>query len=217
MALPLIIIALLALAVAYFLFFRRRKVTRADPSMVESWEIGPIINGHNYSVGIALHPRKTSDGFVIDIPQSPGHVHYVTFQHGPLDDKRIIMDFRVEASDGVTIHPRNYPTTIGTLTLYFQRFADDWSGDGKYETYRWYASSASLALVPGETHRLTLSATDWWSAVRSSTVATAPDEYHAARANTDRVGFVLGGGDGIGHGVYATGPARIVVTRFEVV
>jgi hypothetical protein len=37
-----------------------------------------------------------------------------------------------------------------------------------------------------------------------------------ALANADQVGFVLGGGDGFGHGVYATGPARLIVTDFRV-
>ena len=41
-------------------------------------------------------------------------------------------------------------------------------------------------------------------------------EFAEAIANASRIGFVLGGGDGLGHGVYATGPLRIVVTGFEV-
>ena len=48
------------------------------------------------------------------------------------------------------------------------------------------------------------------------TAATNPAEFAAALANASRIGFVLGGGDGLGHGVYATGPLRLVVTGFEV-
>jgi hypothetical protein len=38
----------------------------------------------------------------------------------------------------------------------------------------------------------------------------------AALAAADRVGFVLGCGDGYGHDVFATGPARLTVTDFRV-
>jgi hypothetical protein len=34
--------------------------------------------------------------------------------------------------------------------------------------------------------------------------------------NADRIGFTFGGGDGYGHGTYATGSARFVVTSFAV-
>ena len=55
-----------------------------------------------------------------------------------------------------------------------------------------------------------------WGAVMGGTAATNPSEFAAALANASRIGFVLGGGDGLGHGVYATGPLRLVVTGFEV-
>jgi hypothetical protein len=52
--------------------------------------------------------------------------------------------------------------------------------------------------------------------VQSSSARTNPAAFRAALAEADQVGFVLGGGDGYGHGVFATGPARIVVTDFRV-
>ena len=48
------------------------------------------------------------------------------------------------------------------------------------------------------------------------TAATNPAEFAAALDGASRIGFVLGGGDGLGHGVYATGPLRLVVTDFSV-
>jgi hypothetical protein len=55
-----------------------------------------------------------------------------------------------------------------------------------------------------------------WTAVQSSSARTNPAAFRAALAAADRIGFVLGGGDGFGHGVFATGPARLVVTSFRV-
>jgi hypothetical protein len=50
----------------------------------------------------------------------------------------------------------------------------------------------------------------------TSTARTQPEAFREALAKADQVGFVLGGGDGLGHGVYATGPARLIVTSFRV-
>jgi hypothetical protein len=55
-----------------------------------------------------------------------------------------------------------------------------------------------------------------WTAVETSSARTNPEGFRDAVANADQVGFVLGGGDGYGHGVYATGRARLVVTEFRV-
>ncbi len=55
-----------------------------------------------------------------------------------------------------------------------------------------------------------------WSAVQSSTARTNPAGFRNALANADQVGFVLGGGEGLGHGVFATGRARLVVTSFRI-
>jgi hypothetical protein len=55
-----------------------------------------------------------------------------------------------------------------------------------------------------------------WTAVQSSTARTNPAGFTAAIAEADQVGFVLGGGDGYGHGVHATGRARLIVTEFRV-
>jgi hypothetical protein len=55
-----------------------------------------------------------------------------------------------------------------------------------------------------------------WTAIESSTARTAPAAFREAIAAADQVGFVLGGGDGYGHGVFATGPARLIVTEFRV-
>ena len=55
-----------------------------------------------------------------------------------------------------------------------------------------------------------------WTAVSTSSARTNPAGFQAALAEADQVGFVLGGGDGYGHGVFATGPARLIVTEFRV-
>jgi hypothetical protein len=123
----------------------------ATPTSAADWEFGPIINGLNYSVGM---PTKLL-GLSFDFPQpdqSVGHVHYVTFRHGSLAGKsRITLRYRIDAAEGVRILPKDYPLQTSTLTLYFQRRDDNWSAQGSYQYYRWYASGQTIRpLAPGE-------------------------------------------------------------------
>ena len=182
-----------------------------------SWAIGPIIRGRNYSVGMPLRPTALRGGaFQIELPRAPGSAHYVTFPHGSLAGKsRIVMRYRVETARGVRIAPPSSPQGDGLITLYFQRAGDNWSGRRQFEAFRWYGTFATQTLRPGE-HVMVAPLSGNWTAVESSSARTNPRAFADAVANADQVGFVLGGGDGYGHGVFATGPARIVVTDFRV-
>lgn len=182
------------------------------------WVIGPIIHGRSHSRGMPLQPSSgPGRAWHVDFPQAPGSVHAVTFRHGTLAGKsRIVMRFRVEAAPGVRIVPRTAPALPSILTLYFQRAGDNWSGRGPYEAYRWYATFASRApITPGQ-HKIIAPLNANWTAVQSSSARSNPGAFRDALANADQVGFVLGGGDGYGHGVQATGPARLIVTDFRV-
>ena len=92
----------------------------------------------------------------------------------------------------------------------------DRSGRGPFEAYRWYAAFASQSPIVAGVHEMVVPLDGDWSAVMTSHARTNPDGFRDALANADQVGFVLGGGDGYGHGVFATGPARLVVTSFRV-
>jgi hypothetical protein len=102
------------------------------------------------------------------------------------------------------------------ITLYIPQRGDDWSARGPYEAYRWFANFATQSPVTPGDHVLIAPLNANWSAVQSSTVQTNPAGFRTALANADEVGFVLGGGEGLGHGVYATGRARLIVTSFRI-
>ena len=182
-----------------------------------AWTIGPVIRGQNYSRLMPLHPSPgPGRSFHIALPQAPGSLHYVTFRHGSLTGKsRIIMRYRIESAPGVQVVPRTAPQLPAQITLYFQRGGDNWSGRGPYEAYRWYATFATQSPTPGS-HQMVASLSGNWTAVQRSSARTNPAAFRAAVAEADQVGFVLGGGDGYGHGVFATGPARLVVTEFRI-
>lgn len=183
-----------------------------------AWTIGPIIGPRNYSLGMPLHPTpRAGGGWQVDLPRAPGSVHYVTFRHGSLAGKtRIVMRYRIEAAPGVRIVPTTAPALPSIITLYFQRGGDNWTGRRQFETYRWYATFASQSpMVPGE-HVIVAPLGGVWTAVETSSARTNPAAFRAAVAAADEVGFVLGGGDGYGHGVHATGRARLIVTDFRI-
>lgn len=194
----------------------------ADPMMnPANWEIGPIIPGYgNYSVGMPLHPSIHPTGWAIDLPQpskSVGHVHYVTTPISSLEGKsRVVLRFRIEAAPDVRIVAKDYPDSAGMLTLYFQRAGDNWSALGEYETYRWWATFRTQTPLTAGEYEIVARFDENWTATQTSAAFTNWSAYQAALKHAGRIGFTLGGGDGYGHGVYATGPARIVVTTFRV-
>lgn len=178
------------------------------------WEIGPIIDGKNYSHNVPLNPIQDADGsWHIDIPQSDG-VHYVTRHFGSLAGKtKITIHYRVEMADGVKIVPSTEPDgpSMGPV-LYFQRKGDNWNSDG----WRWWATfNVPHPIVAGE-FELSVPLDGAWTSVETETAANSPGDFYQAKEYADRVGFTLGGGTGYGHGVYATGQARIVVTDFRI-
>ena len=189
-----------------------------DARNPNSWVIGPIIKGRSYSREMPMHPSAGPNGGLhIDLPRAPGSVHYVTFPHGSLAGKRrIVMRYRIEAAPGVRIVPRTAPASPSMMTLYFQRDGDNWSAAGPFETYRWYATFAMKSPVTAGEHIIVAPLDANWTAVQNSSARTSPGAFREALTQADQVGFVMGGGDGVGHGVYATGPARLIVTEFRV-
>jgi hypothetical protein len=87
-----------------------------------------------------------------------------------------------------------------------------------YETYRWCSPHQSvMTITPGE-HVLTVSLDDGnWISVQGAAAASHPVGFRQAIDQADRVGFVLGSAQARGHGVFATGRARLTVLSFEVI
>jgi hypothetical protein len=139
---------------------------------------------------------------------------------GPVIDgenyTRIVLRYRVEAAPGVRILARTHPQPASMITPYFQRSGDDWSARGRFETYRWYATFATHSPIRTGNYMIVAPLDGPWTAVQTSSARNNPAAFRAAKVEADQVGFVLGGGDGYGHGIFATGPARLIVLDFRV-
>jgi hypothetical protein len=192
----------------------------------QDWEIGPVIRGKNYSVGMPLRPepQRRGQGWSFDFPRAPdgrgrgGHVHYVTFDPGSLAGKsKLTLRYRVDAAAGVRFVPQQFPDRAAAITLYFQRRGDNWTAKGRYQYYRWYAPPATMQTIAPGVHEMTVRLDDpSWGSVQSRTAGISPREFRDALEQTARVGLVFGSVGGRGHGVYATGPARFTLLSFRI-
>ena len=204
---------------------------KPDLTKADSWVIGPVTDQGNQSQNMPTHPTAGANGLVIDMPKPECQPHYITVNYGSLTGKKsLTIKGTIEggpffAKDGVS---------QASLCLYFQRQFDDWAatishkdgalGDTNYNTqyYRWYATgNALLPLVAGP-FELTVSFTDKWTALRAeSEDSLNPNEgatfFKQAIDNAGEVGFVLGGGDGWGHGIMATAPSKIIIESYQIV
>ncbi|GMM92671.1 hypothetical protein [Qipengyuania sp. MTN3-11] len=193
----------------------------AEAPPASAWEIGPFIDGRNYSVGMPVRPADTREGasFVIPGPTAAdGHVHYVTTPVRSLAGaKRITLRYRIDAPRGTRfVQQENPGAGPATLSLYFQRRGDSWRA--RHPDYRWYSPVArQVPLSPG-VHEVSipLAEDERWIAMMGSDSATNPRGFAAAIEDAHRVGFTFGGSSGRGHGVYATNPARFTVLDFRI-
>jgi hypothetical protein len=164
-----------------------------SPQPTSSWEIGPIIDGRNYSTG-------SVSGNSITVAD----VHYVTRPTGPISGT-IGIKFHLDAPLTGT-----GCSTPATASLYFQQANDNWTADGK----RWWATFATVTLDHAGDYSMTAPLDGPWTSVERETAVTSPAAFAAAKAHAVRVGFTLGNCTGYGHG--ATGPATLTVLEFRV-
>ena len=213
-------IAILVLSASALLLGGAATVSRAPPAA--EWEIGPWIRGKNYSVGMPETPSPVKGGgwsFAFPGPTlDDGHVHYLTYAHGPLTGKkRIVMRYRIDAKPGVNFVARELPHQPATISLYFQRGGDTWKAKGRHVYSRWYAPDAQMGPVAVGTHQISIALDDpAWISVLGGRSGDNVARLAEAMAETERVGFVMGSSSARGHGVYATGAAKFTLLEFRV-
>ena len=184
-----------------------------------AWEIGPLVKGRNYSVGMPARPSAGRNGSLfLDFPVSgAGQVDALTTAVGPLAGARqITMRYRVDAARGVRFVAHETPNETATVSVYFQRAGDNWSGRGRYQSHRWYAPrSAVIPLAPG-VRTVTIRLDDAWTNVQGQPNSSVPDGFAGALENTARIGIAFGSSSRRSHGVYATGPARFTLVSMDI-
>lgn len=188
-----------------------------------NWEIGPDVLGRNYSAGMPLKPKpegRAGWSFAFPYPHAgAGHVHAVTYKPGPLiNASKIIMRYRIDAAPGTVFAPQETPDQPATVSIYFQRLGDKWSGKRQYEFYRWYAPAQTVKQVTAGEHEIVVKISDpGWISVQGRPVATNAAAFQDALAQTSQIGIAFGSSGRRAHGVYSTGPARFTLLEFRII
>ena len=228
-----ILILLLTAAVTVFVVMRSRKgkdsvTPQPRPKPIRSfglmdprsWDIGPTIGGKRYSVGVPEQPSRHAEGWQFEFPVAPGHVNYVTVDPGSLKGKTALrFQFRIEGDPGVELVGEESPDRPTMISGFIQRKGDNWSAKGEFEAYRWWCRTHRVdAPQVGQSYDLVVPFDGEWGAVQTSrTDAGQRAAFEAALANVDRVGITWADNTGLGHGAFATGKARFIMTGFEVI
>jgi hypothetical protein len=185
----------------------------------EAWEIGPLVRGRNYSIGMPPRPSPgPRNSLVMDFPVSgSGQVDALTTAVGPLAGARqITLRYRVDAAQDTRFVADEAPDEPATVSLYFQQAGDNWSAKGRFASYRWYSPArAVVPLTPGE-HTITVRLDEAWVNVAFQPNHQVPDGFSAALQNTARLGLAFGSPSLRSHGVYATGPARFTLLSLDI-
>lgn len=215
------IIALTALALLSFPLALAAPVTaqeiawRAPPA--DAWEIGPVIRGRNFSVGMPPSPYPVRRGlWAFDFPvgsEAAGHVHYVTAPAPDLSRfRRIRFSYRIDAEPGTRFISRETPDATATVSFYIQRRGDNWSGRRGREHFRWFSPGAQVIPLAAGTHHVTMALDDpGWTQVWGQPAGDHPEAFAAALANAERVGLLFGTRSARGHGVFASRRARFTL------
>lgn len=185
----------------------------------QAWEIGPWARGKNYSVNMPAHPRPGPNGSLqVDFPrQGRGEMDAMTIGVRPLAGaKQITLRYRIDAARGTRFVATETPEQAATVSLYFQRAGDNWSGKGRYMSYRWYVPArAVIPLSPG-THEVTVKFDEAWTNVHGRSNRADPSGFEAALRNTSRLGLAFGSRSRRSHGVAATGQARFTLLDLNI-
>lgn len=193
--------------------------TAAARLPADAWEIGPIIRGKNYSVGMPLSPRQAPGGAVaFDFPiAGHGQIDAMTTPVGPLAGARqIIVRYRVDAAPRTRFIAYESPAQAATVSLYFQQRNDNWSGRGRYASYRWYAPVSGIVPLTRGVHTMTVRLDEAWTNVNGQPMLQAPGGFSAALRDTARIGLAFGSSSLRSHGVYASGAARFTLLGFDI-
>lgn len=195
------------------LFGRKPK---AAPNAVTAWQIGPIVNGENRSPKMPLHPTKHPEGWQLDFPhpnKAAGHVHYVTRKTGSiLGMTRMVLRGRIEADPSVAFVPQEFLDREPLMALFIQRKGDKWN---KKTPFHRFWSGERPVVRAGEID-FAYSFDERWGSVYGKSSLDHPREFRDALRNAERIGFTFGHFSGSGHGIFATGPAKLIVTHFGV-
>jgi len=200
----------------------RKAASDSRDSVASSqWEIGPIINGRQYSVGMPTSPTPDGEGFWFDFPKAqkgldrwstPGP-HYMTKPTSGISGSKIKLVYEI-TGDGQFFGSTGNQSPLVYLCVFFQRAGDNWSGADAFEAHRWWSAKMFPLKAGKHDVEVPLAREDWLSVYNRGTEA----QFAEALRKASSIGFTFGNDEGRGHGVSSpTGGSSFRLISFAVV
>jgi hypothetical protein len=194
----------IAIALALLIAYRKGVFWAREPA---GWYAGPIFEGKSGS------PNVKAEGNGFKFPVNKDGIHYFTKARGPINGLKLRVTGTIEAAPDVKFVGVE-DGAPATMSVYIQRENIDWQGGFS----RWCCPLEYRYDLKAGPFDITVPLTSvMWMGATDQTSETAPAEFMATLAQPGRVGVVFGGNAGRGHGVYATGEARLVNLEWSVV
>ncbi len=192
--------------------------TAATPP-ASQWTFGPVIRGKTSSPGMPTQPSQDTRGVVtFDMPRGGrAELDAMTTPISSLDGARsITMRYRIDAAPGVSFRATDLVNEPASVSLYFQRAGDTWTGRGRYASFRWYVPVRGVMPLTRGEHTVTVRFDEQWTNVYGQPNTTRPEEYRAALANASVIGLAFGSSSARSHGIVVTGAARFTLLDLEI-
>lgn len=164
----------------------------------KGWSAGPIGKDGNHSKNV----EAVGNGFTF--PVGVDGIHYFTKARGPITGDSISVNCEIVAAPDVRFVGVE-DGAPGTMSVYIA--GPDWRAPHG----RWYCPVEYRTPITAGNHAITVPLDGLWMGATDDNSATAPAQFLECLANPGRIGVVFGGNEGRGHGVYATGPARLTI------
>lgn len=179
-----------------------------DTGSSHGWAIGPIVKSKNYSENLPAYPVTQGEGWYVDFA-SNSQLDAVVWRGAPnlTGATKIVMRYQVTG----TFTPADGAGSA-RVGLMFQRKGDNWSGKGKYQTYRWYTTGRPVIQVGEGLLEIPFDASLWNDVQGKNNYP----EFVSAMSDVDNIEVVFGSDLAASHGVYGAPPARFTMISLQI-
>lgn len=178
------------------------------PHKVAGWYAGPIIKHW-------LCYRKNYSKATLE--PSPNGVLQCDLIEGLdalcLSVNKLSGSFTIEYELSGTVTPTESPSDP-LISVAFQRRGDNWTAEGKYQHYRWYAVQTNV-MVPGRASLTVNFDEPTWTDVYGAGTMLFGDFFEEAKANPSTLFITFGGAGGRSHGVAGPALFKLLSVSYE--
>lgn len=176
------------------------------PPRVKGWYAGPQIGFRNYS---DVELRNLPDGVLQFALYPTGIKTDLQIDALCLPVSSLPRSLTIEYELGGTVHPSE-ADTAPLISIAFQRKHDNWTGEGKYQQYRWYAAQANELVAGDGVLAVNFDSPRDWTDVSGQPALASLAAFSDARQCPGTVFITFGHSAGRSHGVIGAGQFKLI-------